>query len=108
MAVAIFRNEASKNEILERFFSEGNDVRFEETVFTQIRPLIELHGVQSVAMSDRIIGCPHEDGIDYPNRQNLSPLPLLGKPGPLDRRNYSVEVGGGFRLASMSDFRCQD
>jgi hypothetical protein len=25
----------------------------------------EQHGVRSAVMTDRIIGCPHEEGIDY-------------------------------------------
>lgn len=24
------------------------------------------HGIKSVVMTDRIIGCPHQEGIDYP------------------------------------------
>jgi len=24
------------------------------------------HGVRSVVMADRILGCPHEEGTDYP------------------------------------------
>jgi hypothetical protein len=30
------------------------------------RTLLQEHGVLTVAMADRIIGCPHEEGIDYP------------------------------------------
>jgi len=28
---------------------------------------VQRHGVSSVATTDRIIGCPHEEGIDYPD-----------------------------------------
>jgi hypothetical protein len=27
--------------------------------------LFERHGVKSVVMTDGIIGCPHEEGVDY-------------------------------------------
>lgn len=32
----------------------------------EVLALIETHGCLSVAMPDRIIGCPHESGEDYP------------------------------------------
>jgi hypothetical protein len=28
-----------------------------------------IHGAKPVVMSDGIIGCPHEEGIDYPDGQ---------------------------------------
>ena len=31
----------------------------------EILEFIEKHGARSVAMTDRIIGCPHQEGIDY-------------------------------------------
>jgi hypothetical protein len=27
---------------------------------------VEEHGAKTVMLADRIIGCPHEEGIDYP------------------------------------------
>jgi hypothetical protein len=32
----------------------------------KILRFIQGHGAKSVAMMERIIGCPHEEGIDYP------------------------------------------
>jgi hypothetical protein len=39
----------------------GNDPRIAE----EMLDFITRHGVLSVAMTDRIIGCPHQEGIDY-------------------------------------------
>jgi hypothetical protein len=44
----------------------GTDVRSDVAVAEQIGEFIDRHGAKSVALADRIIGCPHEEGIDYP------------------------------------------
>lgn len=36
----------------------------------------EAHGVKSIVMADRIIGCPHEEGIDYPDGQVCPQCPF--------------------------------
>lgn len=33
-------------------------------VTTAITTFLERHGVKSVVLADRILGCPHEEGID--------------------------------------------
>jgi hypothetical protein len=41
------------------------DVRNDPDVARQILQFIEAHGALSVAMTGGIIGCPHQEGIDY-------------------------------------------
>jgi hypothetical protein len=36
-------------------------------ILAQVVTFLREHGVHSVSMVDRIIGCPNEEGIDYPN-----------------------------------------
>jgi hypothetical protein len=50
---------------LRQWFSEQADVREDAAAAEEILALIDEFGVRSVAMVDRIIGCPHEEGIDY-------------------------------------------
>ncbi len=50
---------------LNKWFSE-QDVRFSAAINQQIVDFLAQHHAESVAMPDRIIGCPHEEGIDYP------------------------------------------
>lgn len=76
VAVAVFRAEGREPEVLERFFSQGTDVRFDEDVGERVLSVIQSHGVQSVAMTDSIIGCPHEEGIDYPERTSCPQCPF--------------------------------
>ena len=51
----------------ERWFAEDGDVRTDPAVAQAILELIRRYGAKSVVMTDRIIGCPHEEGIDYPD-----------------------------------------
>src|SRR5438309_10906254 len=50
---------------LRRWFSEGTDIRNDAGLAEEVLAFIEAAGAKSVAMTDRIIGCPHEEGIDY-------------------------------------------
>jgi hypothetical protein len=48
-------------------FAETGDLRTGETVFAEIVGFLRENGVRSVAMPKGILGCPHEEGIDYPS-----------------------------------------
>ena len=49
-----------------RWFSNELDVRYDETIFHEMIEYIEANHAHRVVMVGRIIGCPHEEGIDYP------------------------------------------
>jgi hypothetical protein len=51
---------------VEKWFSDDMDVRLDTDIANQILQYIANHDVERVVMMDRIIGCPHEEGIDYP------------------------------------------
>jgi hypothetical protein len=40
-------------------------VRNDPRIAEEMLEFMARHGVLSVAMTDRIIGCPHQEGIDY-------------------------------------------
>ena len=50
---------------LERWQSDTEDVRMSVAIGEQVLAFFEQHGVRSVVMTDGIIGCPHEEGVDY-------------------------------------------
>ncbi|MBY5364312.1 hypothetical protein HFO98_17480 [Rhizobium leguminosarum] len=51
---------------LRRWFAETGDLRTDETVIAEIAAFLRENEVKSVVMAEGIIGCPHEEGIDYP------------------------------------------
>jgi hypothetical protein len=66
VAVGIVRAQGENVSALERWFSETEDVRHDKAIAEEILKFLEKHGVKSVAMAPNIIGCPHEEGPDYP------------------------------------------
>jgi len=66
IAVGIVPAEGAEAHPLQRWFSENTDVRSDPEIARQIGDFIDTHQAVSVALVDRIIGCPHEERIDYP------------------------------------------
>ncbi len=66
VAVGIVAAEGTEAHPLERWLSEQGDVRNDPTIGEQILAFIRQHDAKTVVVSDRIIGCPHEEGTDYP------------------------------------------
>jgi len=44
---------------------ETGDIRADPAAAQEILDFVERHGVLSIIMTDGIIGCPHQQGIDY-------------------------------------------
>jgi hypothetical protein len=66
VAVGIVVREGAEPDIMERWQSEECDLRYDDEIGFAINAFLREHGVLTVMMADRIIGCPHEEGIDYP------------------------------------------
>jgi hypothetical protein len=76
VAVGIVPEENGKVTELERWYSEEEDVRTEPSILRAVLEFIEAHGVRSVVTPNRIIGCPHEEGIDYPEGEKCPQCPF--------------------------------
>src|SRR5262245_34844559 len=61
--------------LLRRWFSESGDLRTDTTIVGEVSAFFREHSVRSVAIVDRIIGCPHEEGIDYPMGEDCPQCP---------------------------------
>ena len=79
----------SKDEVIElrRWLVRAQDVRIDRAINNEILSFIKEHKVQRVAMAGTIIGCPHEEGIDYPEGSTCPQCPYWAK---LDR--WTCEV----------------
>jgi len=76
VAVGIVLEEGKEAAFLERWFSKESDIRHNAEIHDQIIEFIKEHGTRSVAMADSIIGCPHEEGIDYPEGEACTECPF--------------------------------
>ena len=66
VAVGIVRGEGQGVAELRRWFSLDGDLRFNPVIDREILEFIRTQGARTVAAVERIIGCPHEEGVDYP------------------------------------------
>ena len=76
VAVGVMAAEGAEPAALERWFAKDQDVRSDSSIGLHILEFIQRHGVKSVVMADRIIGCPHEEGVDYPEGQVCPQCPF--------------------------------
>jgi len=75
VVVGIFKQENGDADPLEKWFSQNSDIRSNEEVGEELIAFIKLHEVKSVVVTDGIIGCPHEEGIDYPEGKSCPECP---------------------------------
>jgi hypothetical protein len=76
VAVSVFLRENSDPDFLERWFSKGDtDVRQDLDIGEQILAFLKLHAPRSTVMTEGIIGCPHEEGVDYPEGRSCPSCP---------------------------------
>jgi hypothetical protein len=59
--------------IIHRYFSDDADARYKIDIQENILARLREHNVRSLIMMEKIFGCPHEEGIDYPKGE---PCPL--------------------------------
>lgn len=70
VSVGIVPAEGADVAELERWNSDSTDVRNDPGIVEAVLHFIGQHGAKTVLGVDRIIGCPHEEGIDYPEGQS--------------------------------------
>jgi hypothetical protein len=75
VSVGIISREGAEPE-LRRWYSDETDLRSDLETGLEIQAFIKKHAVVSVAMFDRIVGCPHEEGIDYPEGESCPQCPF--------------------------------
>jgi len=66
VVAAVIECEGGEAEVLQRWIVADGDARRDGTVLAEVTAFLKEHGVRSVGMIDKIIGCPHEEGKDYP------------------------------------------
>lgn len=76
VSVGIVPSEGAEADPLERWFSETTDARIDPEITEAIVRFIDQQGAKSVVTVDRIIGCPHEEGIDYPEGEKCPQCPF--------------------------------
>ena len=76
VAVGIILQEGDEPAFLERWFSDGADLRSDPSTLQRVLEFIQEHHSERVAMVDRMLGCPHEEGVDYPEGESCPQCPF--------------------------------
>ena len=75
VVVSITRDEGHEIDPLERWFSESGDVRNDLAITEKINHFLKENQAKSIIATDGLIGCPHEEGIDYPEGKSCPQCP---------------------------------
>jgi hypothetical protein len=87
LVVGIVPREHAEPEQMKKWYSD-DDIMQEHDIFEEVLEFIRANEAKTVGMVDRIIGCPHEEGIDYSEGQYCPQCPFwVGR----DRWNGRVE-----------------
>jgi hypothetical protein len=87
VAVGIVLEEGRDVDPIERWNTTDSDARFDTAICASVLEFITSHNPKSVVMSPGIIGCPHEEGIDYPEGQTCPACPYWA-----DRDRWTGDV----------------
>ena len=84
VVVGIAHGEREQVREMEKWFSEVSDVRDDIAIGAQILAFLQGHQVRSVVIGPGILGCPHEEGIDYTTGEACPQCPYwAGRPRPI-------------------------
>lgn len=78
VVVAVLIREGKEIIAIEKWYSDSTDVREDPKINLEIVDFLKEHNVEKTISLDRIIGCPHEEGIDYPDGQACPKCPFWG------------------------------
>lgn len=76
VVVGIIGSEGAEPDPMQKWYSAVGDVRNDDSILESITAFLRTHAVKSVVAADRIIGCPHEEGVDYPAGGNCPMCPF--------------------------------
>jgi len=75
VAVGIIEREGAEP-VMRKWHTDGIDARLDEEITNEILEFISQYNSVSVAAVAKILGCPHEEGKDYPVGQACPQCPF--------------------------------
>jgi hypothetical protein len=88
VAVGIVHDEDEPPSEMNRWHVDAGDIRRDAAVIEAIFRFVQSRQIQSIAMIEEILGCPHEEGTDYPDGEDCPECPYwAGRKRPLDQED---------------------
>jgi len=73
--LGIFLAEGAEGNI-HRYFSDTGDARYQIDIQEDVLARLKEHDVRTLIMLEKIFGCPHEEGKDYPEGESCPQCPF--------------------------------
>jgi hypothetical protein len=74
--VGIAAQPGEKVSELRRWFEDRLDIRIDPQIGREVEAFLRTHRVRTVVVAKGIIGCPHEEGVDYPEGAECPECPF--------------------------------
>lgn len=75
VVAGIHESEDAEPKILRKWFSEELDVRVDPKIGREVNRFLGEFAARSLVVTRGLIGCPHEEGIDYPDGETCPECP---------------------------------
>ena len=100
---------------LQRWFVARGDIRNDTETADEITAFFQIHRTREIIFSDRITGCPHEEGVDYPLGRECPECPFWaetdrfthGPKSPADDDGPSGYIPAAEIITALSEERGQ-
>jgi hypothetical protein len=76
---------------MERWHVATGDIRYSKEIAAEVADFFRTHRVVHTTIADRIMGCPHEEGVDYPLGGVCPDCPFWAE---LDRFTHEPKIPG--------------
>lgn len=73
---SLIRHEGGDVEAMEKWYSKDGGIRHDRDTKAEMLAFFGEANPKSIVTADRIIGCPHEGGIDYPEGESCPECPF--------------------------------
>jgi len=98
---------------LQRWFVSKGDIRNDTEIAEEITQFFKAHKAHEIVRSDRITGCPHEEGVDYPLGETCPECPFWtetdrfthGPKAPADENDISGHISADEIIVALSEIR---
>ncbi len=112
---AVFAAPESEPVALKRWFIAQGDIRNDTEAADEITAFFMAHKVRETVHSDRVTGCPHEEGVDYPLGRECPECPFWaetdrfthGPKSPADDDGLSGYIPAEEIIVALSEERGQ-
>jgi uncharacterized protein YecA (UPF0149 family) len=72
----VYRHKAQPPIAVKKWNSESLDIREDADIRAQLTAFLKQHNVARAVVTEEVVGCPHESGVDYPAGTNCPYCPF--------------------------------